>query len=52
MSVQTEGDRDSAVESLSDTESVKGLGETTDFLNMVRLRTNNSTVYLSFSPTE
>lgn len=26
----------SAVESLTDTDSVKGLGETTDFLNMVR----------------
>uniref|UniRef100_A0A672J5Z9 X-linked retinitis pigmentosa GTPase regulator n=1 Tax=Salarias fasciatus TaxID=181472 RepID=A0A672J5Z9_SALFA len=32
----TEADTDSVVESLTDTDSVKGLGETTDFLNMVR----------------
>ena len=30
------GETDSVVESLTDTDSVKGLGETSDFLNMVR----------------
>lgn len=30
------GEADSVVESLTDTDSVRGLGETTDFLNMVR----------------
>ena len=32
---QTGGEADSVVESLTDTDSVRGLGETTDFLNMV-----------------
>uniref|UniRef100_A0A4W6EWK4 X-linked retinitis pigmentosa GTPase regulator n=1 Tax=Lates calcarifer TaxID=8187 RepID=A0A4W6EWK4_LATCA len=35
-SAQAGGETDSAAESLTDTDSVKGLGETTDFLNMVR----------------
>lgn len=30
------GETDSVVESLTDTDSVRGLGETRDFLNMVR----------------
>ncbi|XP_062236253.1 X-linked retinitis pigmentosa GTPase regulator-like isoform X3 [Platichthys flesus] len=34
---QTGGDTDSLVESLTDTDSVKGLGETTDFLNMTHV---------------
>lgn len=35
-SAQAGGETHSAAESLTDTDSVKGLGETTDFLNMVR----------------
>ncbi|XP_029941884.1 retinitis pigmentosa GTPase regulator b isoform X2 [Salarias fasciatus] len=34
---KTEADTDSVVESLTDTDSVKGLGETTDFLNMTHV---------------
>nr|XP_043875891.1 retinitis pigmentosa GTPase regulator b isoform X2 [Solea senegalensis] len=34
---QAGGDTDSAVESLTDADSVKGLGETTDFLNMTHV---------------
>lgn len=36
FSEQTGGGASSVEESLTDTDSVKGLGETTDFLNMVR----------------
>ncbi|XP_078147116.1 retinitis pigmentosa GTPase regulator b isoform X3 [Centroberyx gerrardi] len=34
---QARGETDSTVESLTDTDSVKGLGETTDFLNMTHM---------------
>lgn len=37
---QTDGKADSVAESLTDTDSVRGLGETTDFLNMVRKHLN------------
>lgn len=36
LSEQTRDETDSVVESLTDGDSVKGLGDTTDFLNMVR----------------
>lgn len=36
MSEPTGGKTDGVVESLTDADSVKGLGETTDLLNMVR----------------
>lgn len=42
LSAQAGGETDSVVESLTDTDSVKGLGETTDFLNMVRNETITS----------
>lgn len=37
LSEPTGGKTDGVVESLTDTDSVKGLGETTDLLNMVRV---------------
>lgn len=36
VSEQTGGEEGDAVEPMTDTDSVKGLGDTTDFFNMVR----------------
>ncbi|XP_047195147.1 X-linked retinitis pigmentosa GTPase regulator isoform X3 [Hippoglossus stenolepis] len=50
---QTGGDTDSLVESLTDTDSVKGLGETTDFLNMTHvMKMDPSDKTLTLSPVQ
>ncbi|XP_028255527.1 X-linked retinitis pigmentosa GTPase regulator-like isoform X3 [Parambassis ranga] len=48
---QTGGDTDSVVESLTDTDSVRGLGDTTDFLNMTHvMKMDPSDKTLTLSP--
>uniref|UniRef100_A0A3P9J348 X-linked retinitis pigmentosa GTPase regulator n=1 Tax=Oryzias latipes TaxID=8090 RepID=A0A3P9J348_ORYLA len=48
---QTEGEKGDAVESVTDTDSVKGLGETTDFLNMTHvMKIDPGDKTLSLSP--
>ncbi|XP_047195146.1 X-linked retinitis pigmentosa GTPase regulator isoform X2 [Hippoglossus stenolepis] len=50
---KTGGDTDSLVESLTDTDSVKGLGETTDFLNMTHvMKMDPSDKTLTLSPVQ
>ncbi|XP_076579400.1 retinitis pigmentosa GTPase regulator b isoform X2 [Chaetodon auriga] len=50
---QTGGEADGAVESLSDSDSVKGLGETTDFLNMTHvMKMDPRDKTLSLSPVQ
>ncbi|XP_023805502.1 X-linked retinitis pigmentosa GTPase regulator [Oryzias latipes] len=48
---QTEGEKGDTVESVTDTDSVKGLGETTDFLNMTHvMKMDPGDKTLSLSP--
>ncbi|XP_019959641.2 X-linked retinitis pigmentosa GTPase regulator-like isoform X6 [Paralichthys olivaceus] len=50
---QTGGDTDSLVESVTDNDSVKGLGETTDFLNMTHvMKMDPSDKTLTLSPVQ
>uniref|UniRef100_A0A7N6BKI4 X-linked retinitis pigmentosa GTPase regulator n=1 Tax=Anabas testudineus TaxID=64144 RepID=A0A7N6BKI4_ANATE len=52
-SEQTGAETDSVMESLTDTDSVKGLGETTDFLNMTHVMTMDpSEKTLTLSPVQ